>query len=109
MTQVHTTAETSLHGYKLWRESITALPVGTIIEWVVGYQGCSIDTSVKSGVHYKIIGTMSGTKSFPKDIDADRVYKLVLCHRNGRVFKRIDFWNVETIARRIHNGEIKVW
>ena len=108
MTQVHATTKDSLHGYIQWRESIVSLPVGTIIEWVVGYRGSSIDTSVKAGTHYKII-EMVGVKSAPNMLDADHVYKLVLCNRAGRVFKRIDFWNVESIARRIHDGEIKTW
>jgi hypothetical protein len=109
MTQVHTTAKDSLHGYHQWRESIVSLPVGTIIEWVVGYRGYSTDTSVKAGTHYKIIGTQTGVKTGPSMLDADHVYKLVLCDRAGRVFKRIDFWNVESIARRIVDGEIKTW
>lgn len=109
MTQVHTTAKDSLHGYKQWRTSITALPVGTIIEWVVGYQGCTDATSIKAGSCYKIVETMSGMKSGSSDIDADRVYKLVLCSRNGRAFKRIVSWKIESIARRIVDGEIKVW
>lgn len=109
MTQVHTTAKDSLHGYKQWRMSIIALPVGTIIEWVVGYQGCIDATSIKAGSCYKIIETMSGVQTRSSDIDADRAYKLALCNRNGRVFKRIVVWNIESIARRIVDGEIKVW
>lgn len=109
MTQVHTTAKDNLHEYKQWRRSITSLPVGTIIEWVVGYLGCTASTSVKAGTYYKIIGTVAGMTSHPDALDADRVYKLVRCNRAGRVFKRIDFWNVESIARRIVDGEIKTW
>ncbi len=105
---VHTTAKSSLMGYKQWRAGIAPLAAGTMIEWIVGYQSYNADTSIKAGQFFKVVSLRDGI-GHKSEIDADRVYKLILCNKSGRLFKKIVCWDVEGIARRIVDGEIKVW
>lgn len=107
MTQdiVHVTAATSLHGYKAWRESLTALPEGTIITWVDAYQGCSLGTSVKAGQSYKIKRCRAPMLS-NSQLTCDMIYDMVLVSANGREYKKMMGWSVEQIARGLHLGSL---
>lgn len=107
MTQgiIHVTAATSLHGYKAWRESLEALPDGTIITWVEAYQGCSLDTSVKANQAYKIIRCRPPMLNNSK-LTCDMVYDMVLVSRTGCEYKKKMGWSVEHIARGLHLGTL---
>lgn len=101
---VHTDAKLSLHGYKQWRSTLKALPVGTVVGWVKGYTGLTLDTTIKAGQHYKVSrvrGPIAGCEAS----EADMVYEMVLVSKSGKEFKHKVQWRVESIAAKLHHGE----
>jgi hypothetical protein len=104
---VHTDAKLSLHGYKEWRRSLVALPVGTAVEWVVGYTGITLDTTIKPGQLFKITKVRAPFGG-PNECMADQVYEMVLVSKSGKEFKKRAQWNVEGIASKLHHGQCKL-
>lgn len=102
---VHVTAKDSLHGYHAWRDSLEALPVGTVIQWVEAYNGISLSSSVKAAQSYKILAVRPPMIGNSTKV-ADQVYDMVLVSRNGREYKRKMGWSVESIARGLYEGKL---
>lgn len=107
---VHTTAKDSLHGYLQWRNSLVALPLGTILEFTKDYtEGCYVSSFIKKGQCFKILKVRDSFRSAKDKKIADQVYEMVLCNsKSGKIFKRKIDWYVESVAKKIHDGEIKI-
>ncbi len=102
---IHTDASVSLLGYKAWRASLEALPIGTVIQWVDHYVGTSLASSVRAGQTFKILRVRSSIIG-NSQLVADLVYDMVLVSKTGREYKKKMGWSVEGIARGLHEGKL---
>jgi hypothetical protein len=94
-------ASESLYAYKQWRKSLEALPEGTILHWLKDYDSIPASNSIKAGQFTKIIHIRKSNGISDLKLQADFCYKLVLCDKNGKEFKRTFYWYVDGIARRL--------
>ena len=102
---IHVDAKVSLLGYRVWRESLEPLPIGTIIEWNIPYAASTIPDSIKPSQMFKITKVRRPLMS-KSAISGDQVYDMVLVNSKGKEFKRTTAWSVESIARGIHKEEL---
>lgn len=91
----HTTADLGVTGYKNWRNSLVPLPDGTVIKNLEHYSGLISRYDMKEGQEFVIEST-----SIRPDA---KVYTLRLAKG-----KKKEYWNIEGIARRIIDGQMKV-
>ena len=100
-------ASEDLLGYNSWLKSLTALPVGTILQWTTGYVGSTLSTSLKAGQFTKItrIRKSNGVSDLR---EYDQVYAMAACNKNGKEFKKNLGWRVEAIARKLHDGDVVI-
>jgi len=107
--RIHYDASESLHGYKAWRQSLTALPIGTRIVWNVPYVGLTVADNINVGQCFMAVALKDGLSSRPSNLVADKVYTMILCTpKTGRLFKRRIYWSVEGIARMIAKNEVTI-
>jgi hypothetical protein len=90
----HTTTDLGLQGYKQWLKSLTPLPDGTVVNFVSGYIGVTVDSTIKPGQQMMIT-------DFKNDC-----YDMV-AYRNGKCFKKLTRFSIEYIARGLIDGDIK--
>lgn len=72
----------SLHEYKVWRQKLTPLKIDIIIQWKVPYVEENLSNSIKEGQYFKITQCRDPIIG-RKEIDADLVYDLIACSKNG--------------------------
>lgn len=106
---VHIDAKISLHGYQAWRKSLEPLAIGTVIEWVTPYTGSTLPDNIKAGQLFKLTSVRDSFNSRADNIDAAKVYDMVLVSKTGKEFKKKMAWSIENIARKIHLGEVKIY
>lgn len=97
----------NLHEYHSWRKSIVPLSEGTILLWNQGYDGLTLGSSIKSGTYMKII-KLTGPVVGEAKCNADKIYHLVSCSKNGVEFKKQHRISVEGIAKYIKSGQMEV-
>ena len=91
-----------LQAYKLWRQSLVALPVGTVLTFTEAYIGATLSSSIPAESNFVIKSVDYLSRS---NGEASRaVYTMVLVSP----IKRRVYWGVEEIARRIELGKIVV-
>lgn len=104
---VHVDAKLSLHGYQAWRRGLEPLPVDTVVEWVQPHTGLVLSDNIKSGQLFKITAVRAPLMG-KATIEAEKVYDMVLVSASGKVFKKKTAWSVESVARAVHRGEVKL-
>lgn len=93
-------ASESLYEYKAWRDSLQALDVGTVLQWVTPYVGANCNTSIGKNQYTKIV-RIRKSNGVSEMVQAGWVYELALCNKDGKEYTRTFHWRVEEIARRI--------
>ena len=93
-------ASESLYEYKAWRDSLQALDVGTVLQWVVPYVGANRNTSIGKNQYTKVV-RIRKSNGVSEMVQASWVYELVQCDKNGKEYVRKFHWRVEEIARQI--------
>jgi hypothetical protein len=97
----------TLAGYKRWVNSLVPMEIGTVIQWVKGYNQDTVANAIKPGQYTKVMRIRKSNGISDMPVHA-QVYTLRVCRKDGKEFKKEHVWNVEGIARRIHGGEINV-
>ena len=96
-------ASENLPGYKNWLNSLTALPVGTMISWTAGYKGVTLAGTVKPGQFTKVVRVRKSNGVSDLPVHA-QVYELVSCTSSGKEFKAKFYWRVGNMAHLLAEG-----
>jgi len=104
-------AKVNFHAYQAWRASLHAYPIGTIVQWVDSetLKGSTAQNDVKPNQCFMILGLKDSISTKINDgLIASKVYDMQLCSPLGRLFKRNERYFVESIARYIEEGRMRV-
>ena len=100
-------ASTDLHGYKAWRNSLVPFEIGTVFRFMKKYSGSTKRDDINEGSYWVITGIREPYTTKDTSV-ASKVYILNACSSKGKPTKRIEYLDVEGIAKWLDEGVIMI-